>query len=98
MTHDRSILPYVDTIYELTHGTLTRVEAKEPRALHAESSGGNGADLLCTASEDPHSQALRQGIPTALRLQRQQAVRNETTHKLTASLSEFPGSLVELSN
>ena len=27
VTHDRSILPYVDTIYELTHGTLTRVEA-----------------------------------------------------------------------
>ena len=29
------------------------------------------------------------------RAQRQQAVRNETTHKLTASLSEFPGSLVD---
>ena len=27
VTHDRSILPYVDTIYELTHGTLTRLEA-----------------------------------------------------------------------
>ena len=27
VTHERSILPYVDTIYELTHGTLTRVEA-----------------------------------------------------------------------
>ena len=27
VTHDRSILPYVDTIYELTHGTLTKVEA-----------------------------------------------------------------------
>lgn len=27
-----------------------------------------------------------------------QAVRNETTHKLTAGLSEFPGSLVELPN
>ena len=27
VTHDRSILPYVDTIYELAHGTLTRVEA-----------------------------------------------------------------------
>ena len=27
VTHDRSILPYVDTTYELTHGTLTRVEA-----------------------------------------------------------------------
>ena len=27
MTHDRSILPYVETIYELTHGTLTRLEA-----------------------------------------------------------------------
>ena len=27
LTHDRSILPYVDTIYELTHGTLTRLEA-----------------------------------------------------------------------
>ena len=26
VTHDRSILPYVDTIYELTHGTLTRVD------------------------------------------------------------------------
>lgn len=25
--HDRSILPYVDTIYELTHGTLAMVEA-----------------------------------------------------------------------
>ena len=30
--------------------------------------------------------------------QRQQAVRNETTNALTARLSEFPGSLVELSN
>ena len=27
VTHDRSTLPYVDTIYELTHGTLTRLEA-----------------------------------------------------------------------
>ena len=27
VTHDRSILPYVDTIYELAHGTLTRLEA-----------------------------------------------------------------------
>ena len=27
VTHDRSILPYVDTIYELTHGTLAMVEA-----------------------------------------------------------------------
>ena len=26
VTHDRSILPYVDTIYEFTHGTLTKVE------------------------------------------------------------------------
>lgn len=25
VTHDRSILPYVDTIYELTHGTLARL-------------------------------------------------------------------------
>lgn len=31
-------------------------------------------------------------------LQRQQAVRNETTNALTARLSEFPGSLVELPN
>ena len=27
VTHDRSILPYADTIYELTHGTLTKLEA-----------------------------------------------------------------------
>lgn len=27
VTLDRSILPYVDTIYELTHGTLTRLKA-----------------------------------------------------------------------
>ena len=27
VTHDRSILPYVDTIYELTQGTLTRLKA-----------------------------------------------------------------------
>lgn len=27
VTHDRSILPYVDTIYELKHGTLTRLTA-----------------------------------------------------------------------
>lgn len=27
VTHDRSILPYVDTIYELAHGTLTKVES-----------------------------------------------------------------------
>ena len=27
VTHDRSILPYVGTIYELTHGTLTKIEA-----------------------------------------------------------------------
>lgn len=27
VTHDRSILPDVDTIYELAHGTLTRLEA-----------------------------------------------------------------------
>ena len=27
VTHDRSILPYKDTIYELAHGTLTRLEA-----------------------------------------------------------------------
>ena len=27
VTHDRSILPNVDTIYELTHGTLAMVEA-----------------------------------------------------------------------
>ena len=27
VTHDRSILPYVDTIYELKHGTLTRLAA-----------------------------------------------------------------------
>ncbi|WP_318836534.1 ATP-binding cassette domain-containing protein [Schaalia sp. ORNL0103] len=27
VTHDRSILPYVDTIYELTHGTLTKLES-----------------------------------------------------------------------
>lgn len=27
VTSDRSILPYVDTIYELKHGTLTRLEA-----------------------------------------------------------------------
>ena len=27
VTHDRSSLPYVDTSYELTHGTLTKVEA-----------------------------------------------------------------------
>ena len=27
VTHDRSILPYVDTVYELTHGRLTTVEA-----------------------------------------------------------------------
>ena len=27
VTHDRSILPYVDTIYELKHGALTRLEA-----------------------------------------------------------------------
>lgn len=26
VTHDRSILPYVDTIYEFTHGMLTKVE------------------------------------------------------------------------
>ena len=25
VTHDRSILPYVDTIYELKHGTLARL-------------------------------------------------------------------------
>ena len=25
VTHDRSILPYMDTIYVLTHGTLTRL-------------------------------------------------------------------------
>ena len=39
-----------------------------------------------------------QEIRTALCLQRQQAVRNETTHELTTGLSEFPGSLVELPN
>ena len=27
VTHDRSILPYVDTIYELTHGALTGLDA-----------------------------------------------------------------------
>lgn len=27
VTHDHSILPYVDTIDELTHGTLTRLDA-----------------------------------------------------------------------
>ena len=27
VTHDRSFLPYVDTIYELKQGTLTRLEA-----------------------------------------------------------------------
>lgn len=27
VTHDRSILPYVDTIYQLAHGTLTKVES-----------------------------------------------------------------------
>ena len=27
VTHDRSILPYVDTIYEPTHGMLTKVDA-----------------------------------------------------------------------
>ena len=27
VTHDRSNLPYVDTIYELTRDTLTRLEA-----------------------------------------------------------------------
>jgi hypothetical protein len=27
VTHDHSILPEVDTIYELTHDTLTRLEA-----------------------------------------------------------------------
>ena len=27
VTHDRSILSYVDTVYELTHGRLTRLTA-----------------------------------------------------------------------
>ena len=27
VTHDRSVLPYVDTIYELTHGALTGLDA-----------------------------------------------------------------------
>lgn len=40
VTHNRSILPYVDTIYVLTHGTLRKVESWERRALHAQRSGG----------------------------------------------------------
>lgn len=60
VTHDRSILPYVDTIYELTHGTLTSLYAWERRVLHAQRSGDIGENR-CNSysylmSDKSHSQ------------------------------------------
>lgn len=92
VTHDRSILPYVDTIYELTHGTLTKLEACAERALQEHRSGGIGGDLLGIAAGDPHH------FVQFLCFQRQQAVRDETTNEFTASLSEFSCRLVELAD
>ena len=87
-TYNRSVLPNVDTTYEFKYDTRP---GSRPEI------GGHSKSIGAVASVGV-SCAVRQDTPTALCLQRQQPVRNETTNEFTTSLSEFPCGLIELTD